>query len=48
MGITVLALALLAADPDAPDKALQGTWVVTTARREGKDAPDAAYLVPLG
>src|SRR3954453_3272655 len=40
MGITVLALALLAADPDAPDKALQGAWVVTTAWREGKDAPD--------
>jgi uncharacterized protein (TIGR03067 family) len=40
MGITVLALALLAADPAAPDKALQGTWVVTSARREGKDAPD--------
>ena len=40
MGITVLALSLLAAGPDAPDKALEGTWVVTTARREGKDAPD--------
>src|SRR3954453_14552289 len=40
MGITVLALVFLAADPDAPDKALQGTWVVTTARREGNDAPD--------
>src|SRR5690348_10723062 len=40
MGITVLALALLAADPNAPDKSLQGTWVVATARGEGKDAPD--------
>jgi uncharacterized protein (TIGR03067 family) len=40
MGITVLVLALLTADPDAPDKALQGTWVVTTAQREGKDAAD--------
>jgi aryl-alcohol dehydrogenase-like predicted oxidoreductase len=38
MGITVLALALLAADPDAPDKALQGTWVDllgTIAGRKG-------------
>lgn len=40
MGITVLGLALLAAAPDAPDKTLQGTWVVTTARRERKDASD--------
>jgi len=40
MGITVLVLALLAAEPDAPDKAIQGTWVVATARREGKVASD--------
>ena len=40
MGITVLVLAILAADPDAPEKAIQGTWVVSTARREGKVAAD--------
>ncbi len=40
MGMTVLALAILAAIPDGPDKALQGTWVVAKAQREGKDAPD--------
>ena len=40
MGMTVLALAILVAIPDGPDKALQGTWVVAKAQREGKDAPE--------
>src|SRR4051794_32343791 len=42
MGMTVLALAILVAIPDGPDKALQGTWVVAKAQREGKDAPEVA------
>jgi uncharacterized protein (TIGR03067 family) len=40
MGVTVLALALLTVSPDIPDKALQGTWVVAKAQREGKEAAD--------
>jgi uncharacterized protein (TIGR03067 family) len=40
MSMTVLALAILAVAPDEPDTALQGTWVVAKAQREGKEAPD--------
>ncbi len=40
MGVTVLALAFLAIAPDDPDEALQGTWVVAKARREGEEASD--------
>jgi uncharacterized protein (TIGR03067 family) len=40
MGMTVLAVALLAMNLNGPDKALQGTWVVAKAQREGRAAPD--------
>lgn len=40
MSATILALAVLASVPDDAKKALQGSWVVAKAQREGKEAPD--------
>jgi uncharacterized protein (TIGR03067 family) len=40
MRFAILALAVLIVGADAPDKALQGEWVVARAEREGKEARD--------
>jgi uncharacterized protein (TIGR03067 family) len=40
MGAAIFALAVLAVGAEAPDKALQGSWVVAKAEREGKEASD--------